>query len=213
MPTPHWPLFDLEVRTPRLTLRYVDDELGHQLCELMALGVHDPAFMPFVIHWTDLEPPELQRSAYRYWWRCRADTAPAAWSLNFAVVADGRVVGACGLVADHFPVLRTFETGSWLGLAHHGQGLGTEIRHACLHLGFEGLGAEVATTGAYTDNGPSLGVTHKLGYRPNGRFSTLRRGAPDEIERFRLDRADWEAIRRSDIELSGTDDACDLLGL
>ena len=27
MPHPHWPLFDVEVRTPRLTLRYADDIL------------------------------------------------------------------------------------------------------------------------------------------------------------------------------------------
>ncbi len=213
MRTPHWPLFDLEVRTPTLTLRYLDDELGHELCELMALGVHDPAFMPFSIHWTDVEPPELQRNAFRYWWRCRADTTPDSWTLNLAVLAHGAVVGACGLVTERFPVLRTFETGSWLGLAHQGRGLGTELRHACLHLGFAGLDAEVATTGAYTDNGPSLGVTRKLGYRPNGTSRVVRRGRAGETARFAMTRDDWTAVRRDDIVLVGIDGARDLLGL
>ena len=38
-----WPLFDLRVSTPRLELRYVDDELGHALARLAAHGIHDPA--------------------------------------------------------------------------------------------------------------------------------------------------------------------------
>jgi RimJ/RimL family protein N-acetyltransferase len=213
MHTPHWPLFDLEVRTPRLTLRYLDDEIGHDLCELMALGVHDPAVMPFSIHWTDVDPPELQRNAFRFWWQCRAATVPDSWTLNLAVLVDDTVVGACGLVAEHFPVLRTFETGSWLGLAHQGRGLGTEVRRACLHLGFAGLEAAVATTGAYVDNLASLGVTRKLGYRSNGTSRIVRRGAPAEIARFTMERDDWQSTRRDDIELRGAEAARDLLGI
>jgi len=50
---PTWPLFDLEVRTPHISMRYVDDELATQLAELAAVGVHDPATMPFMTPWTD----------------------------------------------------------------------------------------------------------------------------------------------------------------
>jgi RimJ/RimL family protein N-acetyltransferase len=213
MHTPHWPLFDLEVTTPSLTLRYIDDELGHELCELMARGVHDPASMPFIIHWTDVEPPERERNAYRYWWQCRAATSADSWTITLAVLVDGTVVGACGLVAEHFPVMRTFETGSWLGLAHQGRGLGTELRQACLHLGFDGLGAEIATTAAYLDNGPSLGVTRKLGYRSNGTSRVVRRGAAGEIARFTMDRDHWLSIRRDDIALDGVEGTRDLLGI
>ena len=46
MSHPYWPLFDLEVRTTRLTLRYVDEALAVELAELHG-GIHDPATMPF----------------------------------------------------------------------------------------------------------------------------------------------------------------------
>jgi RimJ/RimL family protein N-acetyltransferase len=39
-----------------------------------------------------------------------------------------------------FAVLREVHTGSWLGQRYQGQGLGTEMRSAVLHLGFAGLG-------------------------------------------------------------------------
>ena len=67
----HWPLFDLEVRTPRLTLRYIDDELGAALVDLAAQGIHDPDFMPFAMPWTDVAPDEFGANCFRYWWRCR----------------------------------------------------------------------------------------------------------------------------------------------
>ena len=44
---PLWPLFGVEVRTPRLTLRYVDDKLAAALARLATAGVHDAATMPF----------------------------------------------------------------------------------------------------------------------------------------------------------------------
>ena len=62
MPHPHWPLFDLEVRTPRLDIavrrrRHADGARD-------AGGERDPrpAEMPFAIPWTDIEPPELERA-------------------------------------------------------------------------------------------------------------------------------------------------------
>ena len=87
MAHPTWPLFDLEVRTPRLALRYVDDATACDLVQVVATdGVHDPAWMPFTIPWTDLEPPELARQAMQYWWRCRAATSPETRELNLAVL-------------------------------------------------------------------------------------------------------------------------------
>jgi hypothetical protein len=68
----HWPLFDLEVRTPRLTLRYLDDELAEQVIGVAARGVHDPAVMPFLVPWTDLPSPQMEHEALRFYWRTRA---------------------------------------------------------------------------------------------------------------------------------------------
>lgn len=75
-----WPLFDLGVSTPLLSLRYVTDELGQDLADLAALGIHDPATMPFGEPWTDAPPPELQRNTLRYYWRCKAETSSDAWT-------------------------------------------------------------------------------------------------------------------------------------
>ena len=73
----HWPLFDLEVRTPRLTLRYLDDVLAEQLLAVAAAGVHDPATMPFTIPWTDVPSPQMEREAMRLSGRA----APSALAL------------------------------------------------------------------------------------------------------------------------------------
>jgi RimJ/RimL family protein N-acetyltransferase len=210
---PHWPLFDLEVRTPRLALRYVDDPLATELATLAAAGIHDPAFMPFSVPWTDAPSPALEREAFRYWWRCRAETAPERWQLNLAVIIDGVVVGATNLGSREFAVTRTFGTGSWLGQAHQGRGIGTELRQATLHLGFAGFGAEFATTAAFVDNLSSLGVTRRLGYAPNGTSVEARRGTPSELLHFRLSRAGWERIRRDDIALHGVQPCREILGL
>ena len=211
---PHWPLFDLEVRTPRLTLRYIDDELGVALVDLVHGGMHDPDFMPFAMPWTDVEPEVLGRNSFQYWWRCRADTTVDSWDINLAVIENGQVVGATGLGAKAFPVRRWFETGSWLGRRHQGRGLGAELRIATLHLGFLGFDGEVAGTGAFADNGPSLGVTRKLGYEPNGIDRLVRRGEPGELHRYRMSRRHFlEHVRRDDITISGDDRVRELLGI
>ena len=173
----HWPFFALRVRTPRLEVRVPDDEIGVQLGELAVRGVHDPASTPFAIPWTDAPADELPRNSLQHYWLCRAQLRPEAWHLSLAALVDGEVVGAGGIAAEEFARRRTFETGSWMGQAFQGRGLGFEFRQACLHLGFAGLGAEVATTGAWHDNAASLGVTAKLPYVPNGEDGAAPAGA------------------------------------
>ena len=124
MANDHWPLFDLEVRTPELTLRYLDDRLIAELIAVARRGVHDPAVMPFTIPWTDLPSPQMEQEAMRFYARTRADVRPAAWNLQFAVVVDDQVVRACDLIAQSVPELRQFTTGSWLGREFQGSGLG-----------------------------------------------------------------------------------------
>ena len=213
MASEHWPLAGLEVRTPRLTLRYLDDELADQVIAVARRGVHDPATMPFSIPWTDLPSPEMEQEALRFYWSIRAGARPDSWRLLHAVIVDGVVVGSCDLFASDFPALRQFETGSWLGLEYQRQGIGKEMRLAALTLGFDGLGAEVATTGLWRDNAASLGVTTSLGYEPSGRRRALRRGVPDELLGFHMDRAHFATLRRDDITLHGTDAARAFLGL
>lgn len=213
MPHPYWPLFDLEVRTPVLTLRYIDDELAVELAALAGRGIHDPTWMPFLHPWTDVPSPEMERNAFRFWWGRRAATRPDNWSIECAVLVDGQVVGASGLGTEQFGVLCSVETGSWLGQEFQGRGLGREMRAASLHLAFAGLGAEYATSGAFSDNGPSLGVTRSLGYESVGTRRVVRRGEPADLLLYRMPRSHWETIRRDDIELTGLDGVRDLLGI
>jgi RimJ/RimL family protein N-acetyltransferase len=105
-------------------------------------------------------------------------------------------------------------TGSFLGLAHQGRGIGREMRAAVLHLAFDGLGARRAETAAFSDNPASRRVTEVLGYRSNGDEVVVRRGEAAVVERFVLDRAAWEAGRRDDVVVEGlSPEALDMFGL
>lgn len=212
MNSPAWPLFDLAVSTPRLSLRYVTDEVGEQLAELAARGIHDPTTMPFSEPWTDVPPPE-QRHTLSYYWRCRAETSSAAWTLNLAAVDDQEPVGLCSLRATDFPQTRTASTGSWIARCHQRRGLGLEMRHAALHLLFAGLGAEHAVTRAWHDNTASLAVTRSLPYTSSGSSEEMRRDRPDTMLTFSLTRHQWQTIRRNDIQLTGVETVREFLGI
>jgi RimJ/RimL family protein N-acetyltransferase len=214
MTHPVWPLFDLRVVTPRLELRYVDDALATELALLAARGIHDPELMPFAMPWTDVPSPMLERNSMQWYWHCRAETSSTRFHLELAVVVDGVAVGTTALNATDFPTLRQFESGSWLGREHQGQGLGKEMRQATLHLGFAGLGATLATTAAFVDNGPSLGVTTRLGYTPTGTTRKVRRSVRADTRTFEMSVDQWQqTLRRDDISIVGLEPCLPLLGL
>ncbi len=213
MRTEWWPLFALRVRTPRLELRPPTDDDLDEMCELVTAGVHDPARMPFNNAWTDAERPQLQRSALQFHWRVRSSLTVEDWHVPFGVWERGRLVGQQDVLAARFRLLRTVATGSWVGLAHQGRGIGTEMRSAVLHLAFAGLGAVRAETGAFEDNAASLAVTRSLGYRPNGDEVRPQRDRPGRQLRFTLHRQDWERRRRDDIEIDGLEACAPLLGV
>ena len=213
MRTRLWPLFDLVVRTPRLELRYPDDELAAEIAELTAEPIHDPATMPFSIAWTDGPPEHRPRSSLQHYWLRRADFTAGNWSCMMAVLVGGEPVGVQDINAMHFVATKTFKTGSWLTQRVQGQGIGKEMRAAILHLGFEGLGAQRACTSAYHDNHSSLGVTRALGYEPNGESIELRRDQPDTQLHFMMTRAQWKARRRDDITIEGLEPCLELFGL
>jgi len=209
--TEHWPLFELRVDTPRLTLRYPDDDDCIALVDVAADGIHDPSWMPFSFPWTDTAPPLLQRQSLQFMWRMRAEWTPENWHLLMAVVVDGRVVGMQAVLAEQFSVLRTVTTGSWLGRRYQGKGIGTEMRAAILHLAFAVLGAEYASTRAFADNAPSIGVTRRLGYEEVGRELVVRRNEAAWMLAFRLPRSHWQA--RDDITVTGAAPCLELFGI
>ena len=203
----HWPLHGLRIRTPRLELRLPDEALLDELASVGAGGVHGPDRMPFIVPWTDGEPDEVGRATYQHVLSTIAGWTAKDWHLSLAVLHEGEVVGRQDVMGREFGVRREVMTGSWLGLPHQGQGIGTEMRAAALHLAFEGLGARYAVSDARTDNAGSLGVSRRLGYEPDGLQIEVIRGEAVTLQRLRLDRAGWEKHRNVDVTLEGLD-AC-----
>ncbi|MFD0203727.1 MULTISPECIES: GNAT family N-acetyltransferase [Saccharothrix] len=192
----HWPFHDLVLRTPRLELRPDDDAGLAELADLALDGVHPPDRMPFGVEWTDAPRERLGLNTLQHFWDVRSRLSPRRWTVNFIVRLDGRAVGVQSLGADDFPVLREVMTGSWLGLRHQGDGIGTEMRAAVLLFAFDHLDAVAARSSAFTDNHASLAVSHKLGYRPDGTFTQVRRGEPARQTRLLVTpgtfrRLDW----------------------
>ena len=140
MPHPYWPLFNLRVRTPRLEVRYVDDELAVELATVAAGGVHEPSFMPFAIAWTDVAPPALQRETLKWFWHCRAGTSPASWHLPLAVIVGGEPSAARASAPPPSPWCARSRPAPGSAGGSRGRGIGTEMRAASLHLGFAGSG-------------------------------------------------------------------------
>jgi RimJ/RimL family protein N-acetyltransferase len=212
----YWPLLALRLRARLpagdLELRLPDHADLAALAALAAAGVHDPQSQPFSVGWTDEEPAVRALSTMQYHWRCWGAWTPEHWELNLVTRLDGTVVGMQGMSASDYAVLREVHTGSWLGIAHHGRGIGTAMRAAVLALAFEGLGAEYASSEAFTDNPASLGVSRKLGYADDGIARRVSRGRPATLRRLRLDRASWQAHRTLDVTVTGLDPCLPLFG-
>ncbi|OUM40248.1 GNAT family N-acetyltransferase [Arthrobacter agilis] len=187
-----WPLFGLTVTTPRLVLTPVRDEHLPDLVDAVLAGIHDPAEMPFSVPWTDAPRDVLVTETARHQWRIRAGVTAADWTLNFVVLAEGRVIGVQDLFARSFPVLRRVRSGSWLTRSVHGQGYGTEMRAAVLQFAFDHLGATSATSEAADWNRASLGVSRRLGYVSNGTsLVEVRRGEVQVQQNVLLAREDF----------------------
>jgi RimJ/RimL family protein N-acetyltransferase len=205
-----WPLFDLVVRTPRLEWRLPREDEFAALIELVDAGIHDPETMPFFIPWTEAEPSRRARESAQWWWGHRANWTPDKWTFTGVAFVDGRPIGAQDIEAVHFRAVRSVETGSWLGRAHQGQGLGKEMRQAVLHFAFAGLGAEEALSGAFEDNAASIATSRSIGYEENGEARGHRRDGSGRTIRFRMSREAWGTRRRDDIEIKGLDRCLDM---
>ncbi|GAY09172.1 GNAT family N-acetyltransferase [Pseudonocardia sp. N23] len=179
-PPDPWPLRHLVLRTPRLDLRPDDDSGLDDLVAVAHRGVHPPEQMPFHVPWTDADPRYLGRGMLQHFWQQRSVLAPENWALHFLVRVEGRVVGVQTLRGKEFAARRTVDSGSWLGMEVQGRGIGTEMRAAVLAFAFDHLGATRATSAAFADNGASLRVSDKLGYRRTGTATVVRRGEPFE---------------------------------
>jgi RimJ/RimL family protein N-acetyltransferase len=199
----NWPLYGLRLRTPRLELRLPALAELDALAQLSVEGVHEPDAMPFAVPWTDLPPAERARSVMQFHWGTLASWTPQAWELQLVVFLGGVVTGTQSIGARDFAIVHEVSTGSWLGQRYQGQGIGTEMRAAVLHLAFAGLDAESAVTAAMIDNAASNAVSRKLGYQPSGLARRRVRDALAYEQRFALDRSRWEQCRTVPVEIDG----------
>lgn len=187
-----WPLFGLEITTPRLILRPVRDVDLPGLAQAALDGVHEPERTPFSIPWTDAASADLPQNLASYQWSLRNRVSAQNWAVAFAVHFEDRVVGSQDLSAQDFADRRTVTTGSWLTKSVHGQGIGTEMRAAILLFAFDVLGAKWAESGAASWNEVSLKVSKKLGYELNGVTRVAPRpGEPIDEQRVRLEKASF----------------------
>lgn len=210
-----YPPLHVRVSTPRLELVAATDPLLEQLQVLVRQGEASADTPPYDDPMSLYEPdPTVRVHAWlRGIWRARGSATPDSWRLSFAVVVDDRAVGMQDLIGIQFGTHKTVTSFSWLSSTVRRAGLGTEMRHAILHLAFDGLGAEEASSDAFLDNLGSNRVSEVLGYQPNGVEWATRNGRPSLLQRWRLTRSDWLSSRRTDIQLYGVDACKATLGL
>ena len=210
--TDAWPLFGLRLRSERLVLRLPTED---ELLELIALarsGIHPPDEMPFGVAWSTAPSPVFERGFMQHHWGMRASWTPDRWFLNLMAESAGVPIGSQSVGADEFAVHRTVATGSWLGREFQGRGFGKEMRAAVLGFAFDGLGARVAETSAFLDNGPSNAVSRSLGYEENGFGSLAPDGVARVTQKFRMTVEMWRARPRPPLTIEGLEACRDLFG-
>ncbi len=206
------PLHELRLKTPRLELRLGSREELVDLGHLAQEGIHPREEMPFEIPWTDRsgEPTFVEdfvayhEDALRAW-------KPNDWSLNLLAFLKSRPIGSQSIRSEDFSTRREIDTGSWLGRAYQGQGLGTEMRTAALELAFRELGATAAVSGSVVGNESSKRVSEKLGYAVVGSSTIAPRGEPVIKYDLRIERETWQAPVQ--VEIEGAASCLALFGL
>lgn len=167
--------------------------------------------MPFLTAWTDgIGKPDFVDQFVGFHYTQRELWQPDEWHFLPAVWADGELAGIQGA---ELTGLATVETGSWLGQGFQRQGIGTEMRTAMLALLFDGLGIEVATSGALEGNVASARVSEKLGYEPAGEGVASPRGVPVRNRKFRLTLQRWQSGQYAAVEIDGLEPCLPLFGL
>jgi RimJ/RimL family protein N-acetyltransferase len=205
-------LYGLRLETPRLELRLGGRAELEALAEVAKAGIHPPDEMPFAVPWTDASAdPGFVADFVAHHEQTLAAWTPEDWRLNLLAFHDGAPVGSQALRATGFSVDRTVDTGSWLGSASQGRGLGTEMRAAVLELAFGSLGARAARSG-WLESGAaqSARVSQRLGYRESGTHLEHPRGEPIVHHDLVLGRGEW--VRPLPVEIVGVGACLALFG-
>lgn len=206
-----WPPLGLSIVCGPLEMRGIGESEVLALLDVVRGGVHSPDAMPFYFPWTMAPAEELPLNYVQWWARQLATFNRDEWTLDLAVLWEGEVVGCQGVATRDFLTLRYGETGSWLGIAHQGKGIGTAMRQAWCAFLFDYLDFDYITSAAFTDNPASLRVSEKVGYRPDGRARLKRLGTAADSQRLRLERETF--VRGPALEVTGAQGVRRLIGL
>lgn len=171
-----FPPFALRITADDLTMRLMRDSDLPEYAALLHEPVFDPAFEHACFAWLGEDLAATAKSAVQFQWAQRAAIGGDDYEIPFGVWWKGRLVGSQGLRLKEFASLRTVDSGSWLTRSAHGQGIGTLMRQAILVFAFDHLGAERAESAPEDGNLPSLAVSKRLGYRPNGAAVVMEGG-------------------------------------
>lgn len=169
-----FPPFALAISCGPLQLRVLRDDDLPEVVELVRGGIQVPGLpMPFLTSWHDEpfgpgSPDGFPATSLAWWWTQRATFAPDEWRLALTVRRNGDLVGMQDLHAKDFPQARRVFTGSWLGRAHQGVGIGTLMRQLAVGFAFDELGADQCESGYIVGNHASASVSRKVGYVDNG---------------------------------------------
>lgn len=207
-----WPPYGLVVEAGDLRMTALREADVPEVLDVVAGGIHDPSWTPFLFPWTDAPAEEMPANYLRFYASTLTRTVDGDVSLELVVRRNGQVIGMQGMNGPDVAGARRLETGSWLGLPFQGQGLGTRMRRMMCALAFDGLGLDAVTSSAWEDNAASRRVSEKVGYLETGRGQAERRGVPTGEVFFELRP---EGFVRGDepVRITGAEELRRFLGL
>jgi RimJ/RimL family protein N-acetyltransferase len=184
-----WPLFGVQMKMGDVSLSPVSEADLPVLARMLPPDAEqDPASS--MLDGLSIDE-NRRRILLQSYWRSWASWAVESWYIFFRVTAGGRLVGLQTLEAEHFPMLRTVDSSSWLVPEARGKGIGLAMRTAILALAFDHLRGDAAVTSAREDNLASIGVSRHLGYEDNGTSKSLSPSGPCILRHMILHRDSW----------------------
>lgn len=165
-----YPPLGLRISCGPLVLRGISDDDLMPLVELARLGVHDKdeESNPLGFDWTAAPPQYLAINYAKWAWRHRVNFTADSWILALLVEYEGRLVGVQEGKGEKFRATRSVSTGSWIGMAEQGKGIGTLMRQVFCTFLVDHLDAIEVMSSAFIDNPASQRVSEKAGYQRLG---------------------------------------------
>lgn len=118
--------------------------------------------------------------------------------LTFVILADGRVVGVCGLYRID-PSLRTADLGLIVGTPFWGRGHATAASRALLAHGFSTMGLQSVQANCLIWNARAMRLLEKLGFQPSHEGSPPPGSKFPATERYQywsLTKDQWKSMNK-----------------